>query len=68
MIGRQYDSRLEAIKDLLSLILALFFQDCTTRKHNVVARAIELNHLAAELLAAEFFKILNATDIDERGG
>ena len=58
----------EIVKDALTHFPTLFLEHGATREHNVVTRAIELNHFAAELLTTKLFEILNATDVDERGG
>ncbi len=57
---------LEAVEDLLPLLLALLLEHCAPREHDVVARAVELDHLAAELLAEELVEVLDAADVDER--
>ena len=57
---------LEPVEDLLALLLALLFEHGAAREHDVVARAVELDHLAAELLAEELVEILDAADVDER--
>ena len=45
-------ARVEPVEDRLAHLLALVLEDGATREHDVVARAVELDHLAAELLAA----------------
>ena len=57
---------LEAVEDLLPLLLALLLEHGAAREHDVVARAVELDHLAAELLAEELVEVLHAADVDER--
>ena len=58
---------LEPVENLLALLLALLLEHGAAREHDVVARAVELDHLAAELLAQELVEILDAADVDERG-
>ena len=50
----------------LAHLLALVLENGAAGEHDVVARAVELDHLAAELLARELVEILNAADVDER--
>src|SRR5207249_1332917 len=59
-------ARLELVEDLLPLLLALLLQHGAAREHDVVARTVELDHLALELLAEELVEILHAADVDER--
>ena len=40
-------ARLQAVEDLLALLLALLLEHRAAREHDVVARAVELDHLAA---------------------
>src|SRR5206468_9079538 len=61
-------ARVEPVEDLLALLLALVLEDGAARQHDVVARAVELDHLATELLAEELVQILDAADVDERRG
>src|SRR5436190_697304 len=56
----------EAIEDALPLVLALLFEDGATREDDVVARAVELDHLRAELLAEKLVEILHAANVHER--
>src|SRR5579859_6691850 len=60
-------ARVEAVEDLLALLLALVLEDGAARQHDVVARAVELDHLGAELLAHELVQVLDAADVDQRG-
>src|SRR4029450_11834391 len=46
-------ARLQAPEDLLADLLALLLEHGPTRQHDVVAAAVELDHLALELLAHE---------------
>ena len=57
---------LEPVEDLLALLLALLLEHGAAREHDVVARAVQLDHLAAELLAEELVEILDAADVDQR--
>src|SRR6476469_1005292 len=56
----------EPVEDLLSLLLALVLEDGAAREHDVVARAVELDHLAAQLLPEVLVEVLHAADVDER--
>ncbi|HEU5263085.1 MAG TPA: S1 RNA-binding domain-containing protein, partial [Gaiellaceae bacterium] len=58
----------EPVEDRLAHLLALVLEHCASRENDVVARAIELDDLAAKLLAEELVEILDAPDIDERRG
>ena len=59
---------LQAAQDLLADLLALLLQDRAAREHDVVAAAVELDHLALELGAHELVEVLDAADVDQRGG
>src|SRR3954470_22508816 len=61
-------ARLEAVEDLLAHLLALLLEHRAPRKHDVVARAVELDDLALDLLAEELVQVLDAADVDQRGG
>src|SRR4029077_15176353 len=58
----------EAVEDPLPLLLALLLEHGAARKHDVVARTVELDDLALELLAEELVEVLHAADVDERRG
>ena len=60
-------ARVEPVENLLALLLALVLEDGATGEHDVVARAVELDHLAAKLGRHELVQILDAADVDERG-
>ena len=57
---------LEPVEDRLAHLLALVLEHRAAREHDVVARAVELDHLAAELLAQELVEVLDAADVDQR--
>ena len=59
-------ARVEPSRIALALLLALLLEHGAAREHDVVARAVELDHLAAELLAEELVEVLHAADVDER--
>ena len=61
-------ARVEPVEDAPGGRLALLLEDGAAREHDVVARAVELDHLAAKLLAEELVEILDAADVDERRG
>ena len=59
---------LELAEDLLADLLALLLEDRAAREDDVVAGAVELDHLALERLAHELVEVLDAADVDQRGG
>ena len=59
---------LQAAEDLLADLLALLLEDRAAGEDDVVAAAVELDHLALELLAHELVEVLDAADVDQRGG
>ena len=59
-------TRLEAVEDPLAVLLALLLEHRATREDDVVARAVELDHLALDLLAHVLVEIRHTADIDER--
>ena len=59
---------LEAVEDLLADLLALFLEHRAAREDDVVAAAVELDHLALERLAHELVEVVDAADVDQRGG
>src|SRR5581483_4065839 len=52
--------------DPLPLLLALLLEHGAAREDDVVARAVQLDDLALELLAHELVEVLHAADVDER--
>ena len=60
-------ARLEAVQDLLADLLALLLEHRAARQHHVVARAVQLDHLALDLGAEELVEVLDAADVDQRG-
>ncbi len=60
--------RLEAVEDLLANLLALLLEDRAAAQHHVVARAVQLDDLALDLRAEELVEVLDAADVDQRGG
>ncbi len=59
-------ARVEPIEDRLTHLLALVLEDGAAREDDVVARAVELDDLAPELLAEELVEVLHPSDVDER--
>src|SRR5438105_614590 len=57
---------IELVEDRLAHLLALVFEHCAPGEDHVVARAVQLDHLAAELLAEVLVQVLHAADVDER--
>ena len=58
----------EAAEDLLADLLALLLEHGAAREHDVVAAAVELDHFALERLAHELVEVVDAADVDQRGG
>ena len=61
-------ARAQSVEDRLAHLLALVLEHGAPRKDDVVARAIQLDHLAAELLAQELVEVLHPADVDKRRG
>src|SRR6201999_1185227 len=61
-------ARLEAAQDLLADLLALFLEDRAAGEDDVVAAAVELDDFAFERLAHELVEVVDAADVDQRGG
>ena len=59
-------ARVEPVENRLAHLLALVLEHRTPGQDDVVPRAVELDHLAAELLAEKLVEILHAPDVDER--
>src|SRR3954469_18842677 len=59
-------ARVEPVENRLAHLLALVLEDSATGEHDVVARTVELDHLAAQFLAHELVQVLDATDVDQR--
>ena len=59
---------LEPVEDLLAGLLALLLEHRAPRQHDVVAAAVQLDHLALDLLAEVLVEVLHAADVDQRGG
>src|SRR5262249_1685632 len=59
---------IEPVEDPLPLLLALFLEHGAAREDDVVARAVELDDLALELLPEELVEVLHAADVHERRG
>ena len=58
----------EPVEDLLAGLLALLLEHRAAREHDVVAAAVELDHLALDLLAEVLVEVLHAADVDQRRG
>ena len=56
----------ERVEDALAHLAPLLLEHRAARQHDVVARAVELDHAAAQRLAEELVQILHAADVDER--
>ena len=61
-------ARGEVVEDALAHLAALLLEHRTAGQDDVVAGAVELDDLAAQLLAAELLEILDAADVDQRRG
>src|SRR5439155_10507180 len=62
------EARLQAVQDLLALLLALLLEDGAPRQHDVVAGPVQLDDLALDLRAEVLVEVRHAPDVDERGG
>src|ERR687896_940946 len=58
----------EPVENRLPHLLALVLEHRSAREHDVVSRTVQLDHLAAQLLAEELVQVLDTADVDERGG
>ncbi len=61
-------ARIEPVEDRLAHLLALVLEHRPARENNVVARAVELDHLGSKRGAHELVQILYAANVDQRGG
>ena len=59
---------LQPVEDPLAILLALLLEHRAARQHDVVARAVELDHLALDRLAHVLVEVRHAADVDERRG
>ena len=59
---------LQPVEDALAILLALLLEHRAAGQHDVVARAVELDHLALDRLAHVLVEVRDAADVDERGG
>ena len=59
---------LQAVEDLLALLLALLLEHRAARQDDVVARAVELDDLALDLRAHVLVEVRHAADVDQRRG
>ena len=62
------EAGLQAVEDLLALLLALLLEHRAAREHDVVARAVELDDLALDRLVQELVEVRDAADVDQRRG
>jgi len=60
--------RLKSVEDLLANLLALLLQHGAAGQHDVVAGAVELDHLRLDLGAHVLVEVRHATDVHQRGG
>src|SRR3970040_1764616 len=58
----------EPVEDRLAHLLPLVLEHRAARQDDVVARAVELDDLAAELASEELVEVLDTADVDERRG
>ena len=59
---------LEVAEDLLADLFALLLEHRAAREDDVVAAAVELDDFALERLAHELVEVVDAADVDQRGG
>ena len=57
----------QAVEDLLTLLLALLFEDRAAREHDVVALTVELDDPALDGGAHELVEVRDAADVDQGG-
>ncbi len=60
------ETGLEPVEDLLADLLALLLEHRAAREHDVVARAVELDHLRLDLRAHVLVEVRDAADVDQR--
>src|SRR3954447_17383531 len=61
-------ARVQAVEDALAVLAALLLEHRAAREHDVVARPVELDDLALDLLRHVLVEVGYAPDVDERGG
>src|SRR5262249_38637257 len=61
-------ARVEPVEDLLALLLSLVLEHGSAREHDIVAGAIELDHLRGQFLAEELVEVLDTTDVNQACG
>ena len=59
---------LQPVEDALAVLLALLLEHRATGEHDVVAGAVELDHLALDRLAHVLVEVRDAADVDQRRG
>ena len=59
---------LQPVEDPLAVLLALLLEHRAAGQHDVVARAVELDHLALDRLAHVLVEVRDAADVDQRRG
>jgi hypothetical protein len=67
-LALDHEAGLQAVQDLLALLLALLLEHRAAREHHVVARAVELDDLALDLLGHELVEVRDPADVHERRG
>src|SRR5256714_10220266 len=58
----------QPVENLLALFLAFVLEHGASREDDVVARAVELDHFRAQLLAEELVEVLDTANVDQRRG
>ena len=61
-------ARLEPAEDLLADLFALLLEHRAAREDDVVAAAVQLDDFALERLTHELVEVVDAADVDQRGG
>src|SRR5215208_3845186 len=67
-LALDHEAGLQAVQDLLALLLALLLEHRAAAEHHVVARAVELDDLRLDLRAHVLVEVGHAADVDQRGG